>query len=818
MKFLQILLLALVCLFFLPNTLNAQTGSGKISGRVIDSKGNPLDGANVALSSKKDSSIAKLELTGINGKYNFEGINYGHYEIFVSYMGERQPYKTLILIDTQHIVIQLEDLVLNEKKIQLNEVNIVQKKSFVEQKIDRTVVNVDALISNAGTTALDVLEKSPGVRVDQNGSISLKGRAGVVIFIDDKPTYLSGSDLEGYLKSLPSSALDQIEIMTNPPAKYDATGNAGIINIKTKKQKISGFNIGVNLSLGQHKYTSTNNSLDFNYRNNKFNVFGNAGYMNRNGFADLTILRTYKNADGSINSNFDQLSNVRKTGYGFNSTLGADYYQSEKTTWGIVLGGLLRYPESNILNTSNFSNVNYVPDSVTIAKNRESSEFKNGSVNLNFRHQFKKKGPDLAVDLDYIAYRTNNDQSFNNKNYSSDGILKSDELLKGLLFSDIKIYSAKADYTHPLSESLKLAGGIKASYTKTDNIADYSSILKNITYVDYDKTNRFKYQENINSAYLNLNKDFRSLSIQMGLRLENTVSNGHQLGNIMKPDSSFKRSYTSLFPTLFLLYKLDSLENGQLRFNYGRRIDRPYYQDLNPFISPLDKFTYMVGNPYLLPSFSNKVELSYIYKKKITATVSYSDTKDQSSETIEIVDGIYYSRPGNISSTNVTSISLDAGFDPTKWLAFQFYSELAFVHSKSNFYTGLLETKGTNGYLQGLFSFKLPSDWNIQIDGHYQTKITSAQFVYGSKWGLNAGVSKKISPRASLKLSISDIFYTNINSGEINNLNLTNASYRNLGDSRRGLLTLSFRFGKVNSNQSRYEIKGAENEMNRVKQ
>ncbi|MCW2264053.1 outer membrane beta-barrel protein, partial [Sphingobacterium kitahiroshimense] len=712
----------------------------------------------------------------------------------------------------------LSNIIIEQNPVALKEVLIIKQKSLIEQKIDRTVVNVNGLISNSGTSAFDVLEKVPGVRVDQNGSITLKGRSGVAIFIDDRPTFLSGADLESYLKSLPSASLDQIQIMTNPPAKYDAAGNAGIINITTKKQNIKGFNMGLSSSIGQHKYTTTNHALDLSYRNRKLNVYGNLGYMLRNGFADLVINRTHKDENGATSSFFNQNSNIRKTGHGFNAIVGLDYYTSENTTWGINIGENLRYPTSNINSKSLISDANGKLDSTVLASNTEKSKYRNQSVNINFRHLFTKSKSDLAIDLDYITYQISNDQSFMNDGNLENGSNRSHELLNGMLLSDINIYAAKTDFTLPLNGNLKITTGLKTSMTETDNIADYFFTLKSQSVPDYDKTNRFKYSENINAAYLNVNKDYKNLSIQLGLRVENTWSKGNQFGNIMKQDSSFKRNYTGLFPTLFMLYKLDSSENNQLRLNYGRRIDRPYFQDLNPFISPLDKFTYLVGNPNLKPAYSDKVELSYIYLKRITGTAAYSNTKNQTNETIEIVDEIYYSRPDNIGSTKVLSFSLDGSFNPGAWLNLQFYSEVAHVHAKSSFYTGILDNKGINGYLQGMIGFKPGRDWLIQFDGHYQSKITNAQFIYGSKWGINMWVSKKISQNASVKFNVNDLFYTNINKGIINNLKSTDANYKNIGDSRRALLTLSYRFGRNIASPAKYDSKGADDEKNRVKQ
>ena len=799
-----------------PKFSKAQTAMGKISGQVTDTLNKPVDAATVQLLSAKDSGLVKTELADKDGRFSFDAVKYGNYKLLITAVGFKGYRGTPFIVDEQHQSVILPVIFLAQSGTQLKEVSISAQKPFVEHKIDRTVVNVDALISNAGTTALDVLEKSPGVQVEQGGAISLKGK-GVTIFIDDKPTYLSGADLEGYLRSLPSSTLDQIELMTNPPAKYDAAGNGGIINIKTKKNKAKGFNGGLNLSLQEGIYGRTNNSFNFNYRDNRFNFFGTLSFNTQNGFNNLNIYRHYFNADGTTNSYFIQNTFIRRTAKSYNSKIGMDFYQDDKTTWGIVLDGMTRPSDRSNLNTSNLLDANGQPDSVIKAVNKEHDNFKNGGINLNYRHQYDKNGHELTADVDYITYQTNSNQLFNNYDYIPNGTLISQDQLNGMLPSNIHIYTAKTDYVLPLKNGFKISAGLKTSFTRTDNIADYYYTINDTTRPDYGKTNHFLYNENINAAYLNLNKDYKMLSIQAGLRFEDTHSTGHQLGNAVIPDSSFTRNYNSLFPTLYLSYKLDTASVNQLGFNYGRRIDRPYYQDLNPFISPLDKFTYYVGNPLLLPSYTNNFELSHTYKNRITTTLSYSKTDNNVNETIEIVNGIYYSRPGNIGKTINKSLSVDATFDLAKWLSFHFYSEVTNIHTISAFYTGLLDTKGTFVFLRPIAQFNLSNSWNAQMDYLYQSKVTSAQFVVNSRSRLNAGVSKKLSPSTTLKFNVNDIFYTGINSGTINNLAQTYATYRNLGDSRFATLSLSYRFGKTIANQRKHDNNGAESEQDRVK-
>jgi len=805
-----------VGLCFAPNFLFAQTINGKISGKVADENGHPFDGATVSLMWLKDSATVKYELAAADGSFNFVVGDAGLYCILISSIG-KQPYKSAgITVDVKHQMIYLKPITMQTAVNTLQEVVITSKKAFLEQKIDRTVVNVDALISNAGTTALEVLEKSPGVAIDQAGQISFHGKSGVAIYVDDKPTYLSGSDLENYLRSMPSSTLSQIELMTNPPAKYDAAGTAGIINIKTKKTKVKGFNLGMSLGLRQSRYTATNNSMDFNYRQDKVNVFGTFAYTFSNGFNDVEINRSYFYNAGKPSGAFTQNSYIRTKSSGYNAKLGMDLYSSENTTIGVLLNGIIRSPDQFNNSKGQLFNAAGQPDSSIISNNREQGKFKNGSANINYKHNFKKNGPEITANLDYLAFATDNNQIFINQSYATAGPASMDQL-NGNLPAAIHIYSAKADYSQPLAGGWKLESGLKSSYTNTDNQANYFNIVNGNAITDDDKTNHFLYREAINAGYINLSKDFKRLSIQAGLRLENTDSRGHQLGNTQKPDSAFNRNYTGLFPTLYLLYKLDTLGDHQLKMTYGRRIERPYYQDLNPFISPLDKYTFYIGNPYLLPSYSGNFEFGYIYKDRISLTMTYTDIRDRSTETIEIRNGYYYDRPGNIGSTKLYDLNADASFDPASWFSLELSGDVWQIRQASDFYTGILNSNNSSFSGQAVLQFKLKKGWTLQTDGKYQSKQTDAQFALAAKGRLNIASSKTLSPRATLKLSINDLLNTNINQGVINNLYQTNASFRTLKDSRAALLTLSIRFGKSVKDQRKHNQTGAGEENDRVK-
>ncbi|QKJ28887.1 TonB-dependent receptor [Mucilaginibacter mali] len=789
----------------------AQTGF-KISGKVTGNDGKPLDGATIYLSRATDSVLVKTALAEPDGSYILAGLKAGNYKLAVNMIGFAR-YKTAVISLDKDMV--LPAIALQQKGTALKEVSVSASRPLVEHKIDRTVVNVDADISNAGSTVMEMLEKAPGVVVDQNGGISLNGK-GVRIFIDDKPTYLSGADLENYLRSLSSSTIDQLELMTNPPAKYDAAGNGGVINIRSKRSKVVGFNGSVNLSYSLGRYGRTNNSGNFNYRKDKLNITGNVSYNTNDNFTNLNINRMFTNSAGNINSIFIQNDFIRRWAKSYNARLSADYYLSDKTTIGIGITGLVNPQHRPTINTSNFYNPQYKLDSTIVANNNDDGQFDNAGLNLNYRHEYATKGQELTVDVDYLNYYTNNVQSFLNTSFLPNNTVKGSDLLTGNLPAHLDIYSAKTDYTQPLKNGIKLSTGLKTSYTTTDNMAGYFYTLGGVTKPDYGKTNHFLYRENINAAYLNASKDYKRFSLQAGLRLENTVSDGHQLGNAQKPDSSFRRNYTSLFPTVYLQYKLDSAGHHNLTLDYGRRIDRPYYQDLNPFQSPLDKFTYYVGNPFLRPSYTNNFELTYSYKN-ISLTASYGKTLDDVNETIEIVNGIYYSRPGNLGSTEVKTISVDAPVDLAKWFNLSLNSRVQNIHTISDFYTGRLNTQGTYFFGRMMLQFKPGKDWTIQTTGGYQSQLQSAQFTVARKYRVDAAIAKKLSTSTSVKLALNDIFYTWDNGGIINNLANTLANYHSVGDTRFAQLTFSYRFGKAIQGQRKHNANGADSEQNRVK-
>jgi outer membrane receptor protein involved in Fe transport len=811
MKHLFFLLTAMSLSYF-----SSAQSAGKVSGSIKDG-GNQkiIDAATISLLRTKDSSLVKTAIADKDGNFIFEKVKDGAYLIAAASIGHTKVYSTAFEVNELHADVAVGVLQLVPTNQDLKEVVVLNKKPLIERKADRTIVNVDAAISNVGTTALEVLEKSPGVTVDKDGNVSLKGKQGVLIMLDGKPSYLTGQDLTNLLKSMPSANLDQIEIMTNPSAKYDAAGNAGIINIKTKKNKQAGFNGNINLSYGQGFYAKTNNSLNVNYREGKFNVFGSVSANYREGFQKLDITRHYKNADQSLNAIFEQSSGEVRYSNNYNTKVGADFYASKKTTIGFVFTGFTTPGHQKNNNTSYLKNNMNVIDSIVTANSTEKSTWRNAAVNLNFRHQFDSTGRELTADVDYVTYNADKQQDFLNTSYTNNWNKKYADNLIGELPSVINIVSAKLDYTHPLKSGLKIETGLKTSFVKTDNTAGYYNLISNLKLPDYEKTNQFVYKENINAAYFNMNKDIKKWSLQAGLRLENTNIQGNQFGNPQRTDSAFKQNYTSLFPTFYVGY--NASEKNQFSLSYGRRINRPDYEDLNPFLFFLDKYTYGGGNPFLKPSYANALEASHTFKQFLTTTISFTNTKNLFTDVFDQKGYATVVKKDNFGQTNIGGISMSAQIPVKKWWMLIAYHEYNYGE-----YKGLLNGEnvklGAGTYLINLNNqFTLKNGWSAELSGFYRTPGIEGQILISKLGQVNVGVQKQVlKSKGTLKLNIRDIFYTMPVTGEIN-FQRTAATFAQQGDSRVATVSFVYRFGKPIKGAQNRKTGGAGSEQNRVK-
>jgi hypothetical protein len=815
MKLIPVLFLSFFTLL-LFNFADAQTAGGKISGSVLDDTKKPLDGATVTLLAAKDSVVLNTRLANADGSFAFQNLKDDTYLVKVTYIGYKNYRSDNVIVSRQKPV-NLPAFILSPTGKTLNEVAVTAQKSYIQQKVDRTVVNVGALISNTGANALEVLEKTPGVQVDADGNITFKGKSGVLVMIDDKPTYLSAANLATYLRSLPSSALDQIELMDNPPARYDAAGNAGVINIKTKKNTVRGFNAVVSADYAQGHYGHNNESINLNYRIDKVNLFANLAYNEQRTFRRLEIDRNYFDANGDPTSSLKDISYFRPTSYNTNIKAGMDYYASPKTTWGIVFtGDISRDYDSSPVYSLLYGKKGEL-DSTVNSFNTSKNTFSSKGINLNYTHKFDSTGRQLTIDLDYIRDVSGSNQLFVNNTFLPDGALINSQTLNDNLPATINIYSAKADYSHPLKDKAKIEAGVKSSYVNTDNAANYFNVVDNVSSIDYNNTNRFLYKENINAAYVNFNKNFGRFSLQAGLRVENTNGNGHQLGNAEKADSSFINHYTDLFPTTYFSYNLDSIGHNVLVLSYGRRIGRPNYASLNPFTFFVDEFTYFSGNPFLKPQFTDNYKLAYSFKSLFTVAVAYDYTTDVQNETIHNTGNVFISTTGNIGQQKTLNFSVNSNFQPAKWWTVNLYAEVYRNTYQGAFYTGYLNQSKNTFSANGNNQFTISKTWSAELSGFYNSGGTYGQFVSIPNGMLNAAIQKKIlNNKGSIKLNMRDIFHTFSPSGTITNIVDATATYHNFVDTRVATLAFTYSFGKSTNVPPKRDTGGADSEQGRA--
>jgi hypothetical protein len=795
----------------------AQSPTGSIKGIIIDGTKSSISAASVSLLKAQDSSLIKTLVSEKSGKYEFTDLKADTYLVVATLVGHGKTYSKPLQISADNPSIQADPIQLKAQSKDLKEVTVVSRKPMIEQKIDRTIINVEAAVTNAGASALEVLEKSPGIQVDKDGNISLKGKQGVVILLDGRPSYLTGPELANMLRGMQASQLEQIEIMTNPPAKYDAAGNSGVINIKTKKNKVKGFNGNVSAGVGAGVYVKTNESLSLNYRNGKINLFSNYSFGYNDNFQELSINRRYSNPDNSTRAIFEQKSLQLSKRMNNNLKMGMDYFLTKKTTLGIVVSGFYNPEDESATNISYLKNPSSKVDSIVQATSSSKEVWKNGSVNLNVRHQYDSTGRELTADVDYIRYNATNDQHFINTTLTPSWAKKYDEQLRGDLPIDIKIYSAKIDYTHPLKKDAKLEFGWKSSYVITDSKANYFEPENGNWEIDYKRTNFFEYKENVNAAYVNFNKQVtKKLGVQTGLRFENTNYSGYQYGNIRKADSSFTNTYNGIFPTVYFSYSVD--KKNQFGLSFGRRINRPAYQDLNPFMFFIDKYTYGQGNPYLKPQYSNNIEFSHIFNGFLTTTLNYSATKNMFMETFD-QEGEYATivRRGNIGKRENAGIAVSAQVPVGKLLTSMLYANYNYNKFTGDLHGERLEIEAGNVTFNVNNQFRFKKGWSAEVSGWYRTKGIEGQIMIKPMGALSAGVSKQVMKgKGSVRLNVRDIFYTQMPRGQIN-FKSTEASFVNKRDSRVANVTFTYRFGKPLNGNGQRKKGSASEEQNRVK-
>jgi len=454
---------------------------------------------------------------------------------------------------------------------------------------------------------------------------------------------------------------------------------------------------------------------------------------------------------------FNQETNRIGTGNSYSGKLGIDFFATKKTTIGAVVNLNTRDMNSVNPNITNISNSAKVFESVTTARVNNTNKWTGLNTNLNLRHLLNTKGRELTSDIDFLNYRTDNNLFMVNAYYDAAGnAYRNADTLVGLLPQRIDVYSARIDYVHPLKKGAKLEAGLKSSIVRTDNDANYDSILSGHLVHDRNRSNHFVYEENINAAYLNFSTPLtKKINAQLGLRVENTNAKGTQLTT----GEEFNRHYTQLFPTAYFQYKANAKNN--FGANFGRRVSRPSYQSLNPFIQFLYRYTFSQGNPNLRPSISNNIEISHTWKNMITTTVNYTHTKDIVQGIIQQKGDEAYNMPANVSSLNQFGVAVNANTPFTKW-----WTSNINLNVYNDRYKGMIagtpiDLAATSYVLNASQQFKITKTFSAELNGRYRNGWLEGVMRVRPVGFVGAGISQQIwKNKGVIRLTARDIFYT----------------------------------------------------------
>jgi len=792
----------LLVLFLLSMPFLSAAGSGSLSGKVRNKQGHPVAGAVVLVLKAADSALVTTGITDEAGQYNLERIADGNYLVAVNQI--MQP----VLISGAGVTVP--EIVMADTK-EIREVTVRGQKALIEAKPDRIIVNVENSIVNTGSTVLEVLQRSPGVRVDQNDNISLKGKQGVTIMIDGKLVPVQGADLANILKGMPANSVEKIELISNPGARYDAAGTAGIINIKTKKEKRKGFNGSVTGGYAQGIYPKANAGFNLNYRNKKLNLYAGYNALYRDLSDEFITFRQF-DSNKSYQLAYDQRNYTRTDLQAHSANAGADYDLTDRTNIGIMLNAGQTSYNSTSTNNASLLDADRKIFSSFESKRGSDRRFYNYSINLNLRHSFDSLGRELSVDADYATYYNHNNQHLYTRYKNADGTAQGiPDILMGKMQGQTSIRSLKADYTHPLGDKAKLEAGFKTSFVTADNDPIFYDQSSGVDVYDSSKSNHFIYKEHINALYINASKEWTKWGLQLGLRAEQTNADGHQLVN----DTRFEKRYLNLFPNIAVTRHLNA--KNDIGLNLSRRIDRPSYQQLNPFKSYLDPTTIHEGNPYLDPSFTYTAELSHIYESKFITQLGFSQSQNMITEVIVPASGnttLYTNR--NLATNTIVTLSgtyplqLWKGWSSTNYLA------AYYKHFNGDIANTSLNEGSFAFSFSSQHSFVLPRDWSLEIAAYFQSEQRYGYAVLRALNSVNIGVQKNLfDKKATLKLSVTDLFYRE-NSIGYSSFTGYHEDFTVRRDSRMVNFSFTYRFGNNAIAPSKKKQRGAEEELRRA--
>ena len=777
-------------------TINFTRSQTMLKGVVQNDLGKPLSFANILLLKSSDSSFVKGSLSAENGNYFIENVKAGKYVVMASAVGFNKSKSAIFEVQVMEKDLIIPTIKATESSQQLNTVEVIAKKPLFEQQIDKLVINVENSITSAGGTALDILQRSPGVSLNgQDNSLSMSGKTGVMVMINGKLSRLPTAAIVQMLGGMASDNIEKIELITNPSAKYDAEGDAGMINIVMKKNKNFGTNGLFSLSGGYGFTPKASAALNLNHRTDKVSVFGDYSCVYEATDLAIDIDRTVliqKIPNRYLTITFRDAVRISN-----NAKIGLDFAVSKKTNMGVLFSGFSNSWEMNAITNTNIE-VSKQITAITKMDIYEQNTWKSFAANYNLKHNISKT-QELSFDVDYLLFNNSNPTTFINQyNFISEGNKTTDQI-DITKKTPITIWVARADYGQNFGKSLRLEVGIKGNFSSLTNTVNLRRLAQTVWKTDARLSNNYDLMDDIGAAYVNFNTKLNDKTkIQTGLRTEYTST---ELGEPGK-DLIVNRKFWNVFPTVFL--SKDVNKNNSYQVSYGRRITRPTYNRLAPFVFFSDPYSFIQGNITLKPTISDALQIGYKYKSNYLVTLRLSNDKNVISDfqaRVDTTDNKTYLTPINVDKTNTVAVVISFPLTIARW--WQMQNNLTGVYQQiETQYEGLGYTnKIWNGQFFSSSSFLLSNGFSAELTANYQSPVLDGVARQGAFGQVSVGFQQKLKhEKGILRLNISDIFWNNIRVLEVNipSLNLNQRYTLRFSEPRIIRLTFSRNFGNKN--------------------
>ncbi|AXG71693.1 outer membrane protein beta-barrel family protein [Kordia sp. SMS9] len=738
----------LLTLLFFSLRMNSQTQETTlVTGKIVSETNEILPFVNVLVNTL-DGALVKATISNENGLFTLKDIAPKTYMLKISFVGYTTLSREITLGTKKN---DLGTIIMSVSAESLEAVTVVAEKPIIQVEPDKTVFNVASMVGSAGNNGLEILRKAPGVRLDNDNNIVVEGKAGVLIYIDDRQSFLAGDDLTAFLQSLQADTIESIEIITQPSSKYDAAGNAGIINIKLKREKGLGTRGSVSSTVTVGDYARTNNSVSINSRFKKWTFFGSySNFFGRStGFINLFRTQGDKIFDAQTDSENDAFSNNFRTG--------ADYYLSKESVIGTVVSVNLRDAASTSNSVTPIIDRNTrVTDSILRAPNSSENNSFNLNANVNYRYK-DTLGTSFSVDLDYGRYtreRFNNQPNF----YTTPtGEILNANITYQETPIDINIYAAKVDYGQKLGKG-SFEAGAKVSKVITDNTFNFFDVINGVNNLNMNRSNEFEYDEKIYALYAKYNFALDKWKFQAGLRMERTDSQGELTAENTDQNQVVSRQYTDFFPSAGISYQANA--TNSLALSYSRRIQRPNYQILNPFEFQLDELSFSRGNPFLQPQYTDNFKISHTYKYTLTTSFSYSYISDFFAQVTEAEgENRNFLNTRNVADQEVYNLSISYPFKVNNW--WRAYANVYGLYTKFTATNPAFITIDQNTFgFYAQTTFSLPKEIKLEVSGWYSSpSIWGGTYETQSLGSLNIAVQKSWGNWTG-KITMNDVLYT----------------------------------------------------------